>query len=146
MIHPVILSGGSGTRLWPSSRKAYPKQFAALLGKESLYQMTLRRLNGAEFDRPLVMTNEDFRFLASQQAAAIGLTDAKVVVEPCLRDTGPAILSAALILERDEGADALMLVAPSDHVIADVPAFLRAFTTVWLRPVKAPSLMASWMA
>ncbi len=126
MIHPVILSGGSGTRLWPSSRKAYPKQFAALLGKESLYQMTLRRLNGAAFDRPLIMTNEDFRFLASQQAAAIGLTDAKVVVEPCLRDTGPAILAAALILERDEGADALMLVAPSDHVIADVPAFLRA--------------------
>ncbi|MFV0332909.1 MAG: mannose-1-phosphate guanylyltransferase/mannose-6-phosphate isomerase [Tropicimonas sp.] len=126
MIHPVILCGGSGTRLWPSSRKAYPKQFAALLGKESLYQMTLRRLTGAQFDRPLVMTNEDFRFLASQQADAIGLADARVVVEPCLRDTGPAILAAALILEREEGGEALMLVAPSDHVIADIPAFLAA--------------------
>lgn len=126
MIHPVILCGGSGTRLWPSSRKAYPKQFAALLGKESLYQSTLRRLSGAQFNRPLMMTNEDFRFLASQQAASMGLADARVVVEPSLRDTAPAILSAALILERDEGADALMLVAPSDHVIADKPAFLAA--------------------
>ncbi|RYH10992.1 mannose-1-phosphate guanylyltransferase/mannose-6-phosphate isomerase [Tropicimonas sp. IMCC6043] len=126
MIHPVILCGGSGTRLWPSSRKAYPKQFAALLGEESLYQNTLRRLTGPQFDRPLVMTNEDFRFLASQQASDIGLSDARIVVEPCLRDTAPAILCAALILERDEGAEALMLVAPSDHVITDTPAFLAA--------------------
>ncbi|NDR57063.1 mannose-1-phosphate guanylyltransferase/mannose-6-phosphate isomerase [Aliiruegeria sabulilitoris] len=124
MIHPVILCGGSGTRLWPSSRKTYPKQFAKLLGTESLYQSTLRRLSGEGFGHPLVMTNETFRFMASQQAAAIGLLDAQVVVEPCLRDTAPAILTASLILERDEGADALMLVAPSDHVIADVPAFL----------------------
>ncbi|MDV7141169.1 mannose-1-phosphate guanylyltransferase/mannose-6-phosphate isomerase [Tropicimonas sp. TH_r6] len=124
MIHPVILCGGSGTRLWPSSRQAYPKQFVGLLGKESLYQSTLRRLSGGLFTQPLVMTNEEFRFLASEQAAAIGLSDAQVVVEPCLRDTGPAILTAALLLARDAGDDALMLIAPSDHVIADIPAFL----------------------
>ncbi len=126
MIHSVILCGGSGTRLWPSSRKAYPKQFAPLLGDESLYQTTLRRLTGEGFSHPLVMTNESFRFLASQQARQIGLADAQIVVEPCLRDTAPAILTAALLIARDEGETALMLVAPSDHVIADVPAFLAA--------------------
>ncbi|PRY24226.1 mannose-1-phosphate guanylyltransferase/mannose-1-phosphate guanylyltransferase/mannose-6-phosphate isomerase [Aliiruegeria haliotis] len=124
MIHPVILCGGSGTRLWPTSRKAYPKQFAKLLSDESLYQTTLRRLSGPMFSRPIVMTNELFRFLASQQAGQIGLTDARVVVEPILRDTGPAILAAAMIVAQDEGKDALMLVAPSDHVISDIPSFL----------------------
>ncbi|SNS77864.1 mannose-1-phosphate guanylyltransferase/mannose-6-phosphate isomerase [Tropicimonas sediminicola] len=126
MIHPVILCGGSGTRLWPSSRKGYPKQFAPLLGESSLYQATLRRLTGPRFTRPLVMTNEEFRFLASQQAAGIGLSDAQVVVEPCLRDTAPAILVAALIVAQDDGDEGLMLVAPSDHVIADLPGFLHA--------------------
>ncbi|MFV0359682.1 mannose-1-phosphate guanylyltransferase/mannose-6-phosphate isomerase [Tropicimonas sp.] len=126
MIFPVVLCGGSGTRLWPSSRKAYPKQFISLLGDESLYQTTLRRLSGERFDRPLVMTNEAFRFLASQQAAGVGLADARVVVEPCLRDTGPAVLAAALMIARDAGADALVLVAPSDHVIPDVAGFRAA--------------------
>ena len=123
MIHPVVLCGGSGTRLWPSSRKAYPKQFASLLGEESLYQLTLRRFTGEHFTRPLVMTNEEFRFLASQQATQLGLEDALVVVEPCLRDTAPAILVAALMVARDEGKKTLMLVAPSDHVITDMSAF-----------------------
>ena len=125
MIHPVILCGGSGTRLWPSSRKAYPKQFAPLLGEETLYQATLRRFSGADFAAPLIMTAEEFRFMATEQAAAIGLSDARVVIEPVARDTAPAILAAALILA-EEDPDALMLVAPSDHVIADLPAFLDA--------------------
>ena len=124
MIHPVILCGGSGTRLWPTSRRAYPKQFAPLMGAESLYQTTLRRFSGPDFAAPLVMTGDEFRFLATEQAAAIGLADARVVVEPAARDTAPAILTAALMLQDDP--DALMLVAPSDHVIADVPAFLEA--------------------
>nr|WP_237402576.1 mannose-1-phosphate guanylyltransferase/mannose-6-phosphate isomerase [Rhodovulum sulfidophilum] len=125
VIHPVILCGGSGTRLWPSSRKAYPKQFAPLIGRESLYQRTLRRFSGGGFAAPLVMTGNEFRFMATEQAAAIGLSDARVVVEPLGRDTAPAILAAALMLERDD-PEALMLVAPSDHVIADLPAFLAA--------------------
>ena len=87
MIHPVILCGGSGTRLWPASRKGFPKQFAPLLGSESLYQATLRRLAGPDFGRPVIVTNVDFRFLAAQQAAATGQTDARVVVEPVGRDT-----------------------------------------------------------
>jgi mannose-1-phosphate guanylyltransferase/mannose-6-phosphate isomerase len=113
MIHPVILCGGSGTRLWPSSRKTYPKQFAKLVGDQSLYQMTLQRFTGPDFAAPLIMTGDDFRFMA---------TDARVVIEPTARDTAPAILTAALLLQNEP--DALMLVAPSDHVIGDIPAFL----------------------
>ena len=124
-IHPVILCGGSGTRLWPSSRKAYPKQFAGLLGKESLFQLTLRRLTGPRFEAPLILTADGFRFLATDQAAAIGLMDARVVVEPSARDTAAAILTAALLLA-DDDPDALMLIAPSDHVIADSAAFMAA--------------------
>lgn len=124
ILHPVILCGGSGTRLWPSSRKAYPKQFAPLLGKKSLYQGTIQRFSGPGFAAPLVMTGEEFRFMAVEQAAAIGCLDARVVVEPVGRDTAPAILAAALML--GENPDALMLVAPSDHVIADTAAFLAA--------------------
>lgn len=124
MIHPVILCGGSGTRLWPASRKAYPKQFAPLVGQDSLYQMTLRRLSGEGFTAPLIMTGDDFRFMAMEQAADIGLSDARVVIEPEARDTAPAILTAALLLE--QSPDAMMLVAPSDHVIGDIPAFLES--------------------
>src|SRR6056297_2022962 len=120
-IHPVILCGGSGTRLWPVSRKAYPKQFVPLVGAESLYQMTLRRFAAEDYAAPLVMTSDAFRFMATDQAAELGLSDARVVVEPMGRDTAPAILSAALMLE--ETPDALMLVAPSDHIIANLEAF-----------------------
>jgi mannose-1-phosphate guanylyltransferase/mannose-1-phosphate guanylyltransferase/mannose-6-phosphate isomerase len=125
MIHPVILCGGSGTRLWPASRKAYPKQFVPLLGSESLYQTTLKRFAREGFAEPLVMTAEEFRFMALEQASAIGLADARVVIEPAARDTAPAVLAAALILAAED-PEALMLVAPSDHVIADLPAFLDA--------------------
>ena len=82
IIHPVILCGGSGTRLWPSSRKAFPKQFSALIGPESLFQQTLRRLSGPGFAEPLILTNNDFRFLVRDQAGAIGLEDARIVLEP----------------------------------------------------------------
>ncbi len=122
MIYPVVLCGGSGTRLWPVSRKAFPKQFAPLMGKHSLYQTTLMRFATAGFAAPLIVTGHDFRFLAKEQAADLGLDDARVVVEPEGRDTAPAILTAALMLE--EEPDAMMLVAPSDHVIGDVQGFL----------------------
>lgn len=122
MIVPVILAGGAGTRLWPASRESYPKQFVPLTGAESLFQATLRRFGGAGFDRPVVMTADAYRFMATEQAAGVGLTDARVVVEPCPRDTGPAILSAALIVAADD-PEAAMLIAPSDHAISDVAQF-----------------------
>lgn len=124
MIHPVILCGGSGTRLWPASRAAFPKQFSPLIGQESLYQATLRRLSGPAYGAPLVLTGADFRFLATEQAAALGMTDATVLIEPAGRNTAPAVLLAALSLEATP--EALMLVAPSDHVIADEAAFQAA--------------------
>lgn len=120
-LHPVILCGGSGTRLWPASRKSYPKQFVPLLGKHSLYQGTLQRFSGPGYAAPMVMTGEDFRFMAVEQASALGLADARVVVEPVGRDTAPAILAAALMLK--DTPDDLMLVAPSDHVMTDLDAF-----------------------
>lgn len=125
MIYPVILCGGSGTRLWPASRKAYPKQFVPLLGEESLYKATLRRLSGEGFAAPLILTAEDFRFMATDQAAEIGLSDANIVIEPVARGTASAVLVAALLLSEDN-PDAQMLVAPSDHVIGDLPTFLTA--------------------
>ena len=121
MIYPVILCGGSGTRLWPSSRKAFPKQFSRLIGEETLFQSTLKRLTGPDFAAPLVMTNADFRFIAMEQCKDIGLSDARVVIEPALRNTAPAILVAALMLEDDP--DALMLVAPSDHIMSGIESF-----------------------
>ena len=120
-LHPVVLCGGSGTRLWPSSRKAYPKQFATFFEKTSLFQSTLRRFAGPQFEAPLVMTAEEYRFLAVDQSTSQGLMDAHVVVEPTARDTAPAILAAALLLA--DNPDDMMLVTPSDHIIADVPAF-----------------------
>ena len=124
MIYPVILCGGSGTRLWPSSRRSYPKQFTGFFGDETLFQVTLKRLSGPDFGAPLVMTNADFRFIATEQCEQIGLADARVVIEPALRNTAPAILAAALLLEDEP--DALMLVAPSDHVMTGVDSFLEA--------------------
>ena len=122
MINPIILCGGSGTRLWPSSRRAYPKQFATLLGAETLFQSTLKRLSGEGFAAPTIMTNAEFRFIAQDQATAIGLTDATVIIEPSARNTAPAILVAAL---RAEDPETLLLAAPSDHLVSDAAAFRR---------------------
>ncbi len=123
-IYPVVLCGGSGTRLWPSSRKAFPKQFSPLVGEESLYQQTLRRLSGGSFAAPLIMTTEDFRFICRDQADAAGINDTRVILEPVGRNTAPAVLTAALSLAED--GDALMLVAPSDHLINQPDRFLAA--------------------
>ncbi len=124
MIIPAILCGGSGTRLWPLSRKSYPKQFLPLVAKESLYQATLRRFSADGFAAPLVLTGDEFRFIAMDQAAEVGLMDARVVIEPSPRDTAAAVLTAALLCE--DTPEAQILIAPSDHVITDVPAFLAA--------------------
>lgn len=122
MITPVLLTGGSGTRLWPLSRKSYPKQFAPLMGAETLFQASALRLAGPAYAPPLVLTNSDFRFIVTQQLAGIGLDPGAILIEPEGRNTGPAVLAAALWLQRTD-PDGLMLVAPSDHVIPDAAAF-----------------------
>lgn len=125
MITPVLLCGGSGTRLWPLSRKSYPKQFSPLVGESSLFQASAERLSGAGFAPPLVLTNSDFRFIVTEQLAEIGIDPGAILIEPEGRNTAPAVLAAALWLEKSD-PDALMLVAPSDHVIADAQAFRAA--------------------
>ena len=122
MITPVVLCGGSGTRLWPLSRKSYPKQFAQLIGDESLFQASARRLSGDGYAPPVIVTADAFRFIVVQQLGDIGITPGAVLIEPKGRDTGPAILAAALHLAATD-PDALMLVAPSDHVIPDSARF-----------------------
>ena len=124
-IHPIILCGGSGTRLWPLSRKSYPKQFARLVGDESLFQASARRLAGPDFAAPVVVTGDAFRFIVTEQLAAIEHAPQAILIEPEGRNTAAAVLAAALWLEQTD-PDALMLVAPSDHVIPDGAAFRAA--------------------
>lgn len=122
LIHPVLLSGGSGTRLWPLSRRSFPKQFVNLLGEESLFQSTVKRLAGITFDAPLVVTNSDFRFLVVEQLATVDIAPRHILIEPFARNTAAAVCSAALVLEAEEG-DSLMLISPSDHVMPDIESF-----------------------
>ncbi len=124
-IHPVILCGGNGTRLWPLSRKSYPKQFARLMGDESLFQSTLRRVMTPGYALPMIVTSAPSRFIVAEQLAAIETVAQDVLIEPAGRNTAPAVLAAALRLaKRDENA--LMLVLPSDHMIPDAEAFRQA--------------------
>jgi len=125
MIHPIILCGGSGTRLWPLSRKSYPKQFSALIGEESLFQATARRLSGRDYAAPTIVTGSDFRFIVTEQLVAAGIDPGAILIEPEGRNTAPAVLAAALHVAQND-PDALLLVAPSDHVIEDTDAFNRA--------------------
>lgn len=125
MIHPVLLCGGSGTRLWPLSRKSYPKQFTQLIGEESLFQASARRLSGPAFAAPTVVTNADFRFIVTEQLAEAGIDPGAVLIEPAARNTAPAVLAATLHLAARD-PEALILVAPSDHVIPDAAAFRAA--------------------
>lgn len=119
----MILCGGSGTRLWPLSRSLYPKQFLPLASNETLLQQTAKRLSAPElFAPPLILCSEEHRFIAAEQLRAAGVKPWRLVLEPHARNTAPAAAAAALMLVEDE-ADALMLVAPADHVIAGVDAF-----------------------
>ena len=122
LIHPVLLCGGSGTRLWPLSRKSHPKQFVKLLGGESLFQASARRLSGAGFAAPSVVTGSDFRFMVVEQFAAAEIAPQNILIEPSARNTAAAICAAAVALDAKNG-DSLMIVAPSDHVIPDAEKF-----------------------
>jgi mannose-1-phosphate guanylyltransferase/mannose-6-phosphate isomerase len=125
-IHPVILCGGSGTRLWPMSRGGYPKQYLKLTGENTLVQQTALRLRGIDdVAAPIIVTNNEQRFLVAEQLRQIGVTSSSIVLEPASRNTAPAIAVAALLALR-ESPDSLLLVLPSDHVIAGEAAFAKA--------------------
>ena len=125
LIRPVILCGGSGTRLWPLSRAHFPKQLASFDGGPSLLQNTAKRASGALFDRPVLITGEDQRFLVRDQVEDVQVQAEVIILEQEGRNTAPALAVAAEWLANRE-ADEIMLVLPSDHVINDRPAFLAA--------------------
>ena len=128
-IIPVILSGGSGTRLWPVSRHLFPKQLLPLFGERSLLQETAARLSAEHlFAAPILVANEEHRFIIAEQLRQIGVSPAAMLLEPEPRNTAPAIALAALAIAEEDGSR-LMLVLPSDHVIRDVAAFHAAVET-----------------
>ncbi|MFO1244941.1 MAG: mannose-1-phosphate guanylyltransferase/mannose-6-phosphate isomerase [Ramlibacter sp.] len=129
-VTPVILCGGSGTRLWPLSRAGFPKQFLCLTGNESLFQLAARRLAGLSavgvpVSAPLVVTNDEHRFLAAEQLREAGILLGAALLEPAGRNTAPALTLAALAC-LEAGDDPVLLVTPADQTIADEPAFARS--------------------
>src|SRR5215475_6403075 len=131
-VHPVILAGGSGTRLWPMSREQHPKQLIGLLGEDSLLQSTTHRLDGLDAGYPVaeqlvVVCNEDHRFTTAEQLRVSGV-QSRLILEPCARDTAPALTIAALsVLAHDE--DGIMVVMPADHAVTDSEGFHAAVAT-----------------
>ena len=135
LLLPVILCGGSGTRLWPLSRESYPKQFLAFSGTKTMLQQTATRLQGLHPDipiacAPLLVCNEDHRFLAASQLIEVGVCGATILLEPVARNTAPALTVAALQATA-QGADPVMLAMPADHIVTDLAAFQRAVQTAF---------------
>ena len=124
-IVPVILSGGSGTRLWPLSREQYPKQFLSLLGDNSMFQETLLRLSGLKnLADPVIVCNENHRFLVAEQLNQIGISNASIILESVGRNTAPAITAAMLQINNDiNKQDSIILVLSADHQIKDINEF-----------------------
>ncbi|WP_304529196.1 mannose-1-phosphate guanylyltransferase/mannose-6-phosphate isomerase [Dyella sp. AtDHG13] len=140
MLIPLILSGGSGTRLWPVSRRNLPKQFLSLTGQGTLFQQTIARTRLLpDIGSPIVVASEDHRFLAAEQLLESGVENATIVLEPMGRNTAPAIALGALkAIERD--AEALLLVLPADHLIGDAESFIQAVK------LALPAAEAGWLA
>ena len=127
ILQPVILSGGSGTRLWPMSREKYPKQLLSFIGGETMLQSTATRLSGYQgtvtvASGPIVVCNEEYRFLSAEQMRSSGAAGGRILLEPFGRNTAPALTIAAMLAAAD-GEDALLLVMPADHVMRDLVAF-----------------------
>ena len=124
MIVPVIMAGGSGSRLWPLSRAKYPKQFLAITGEQTMLQQTLKRVEGLEHSAPFVICNEEHRFLVAEQLHRIDSSHSGILLEPVGRNTAPAIaLAAKFALSEKQAEDVLMLVLAADHVIKDTQSF-----------------------
>lgn len=133
-IKPVILSGGSGTRLWPMSREHYPKQLLPLVGEETMLQASVRRLEGLQqqvgqqftVTAPLLVCNEEHRFLVAEQLRQIGVKPSAIILESVGKNTAPALTLAAIAVAAESDDDPLLLVMPADHVVQDQPQFQRA--------------------
>jgi mannose-1-phosphate guanylyltransferase/mannose-6-phosphate isomerase len=125
LLVPVVLSGGSGTRLWPVSREKHPKQLQPLLGGESLLQNTLRRLDGLPLTAPIVVSNQEYRFITAEQLRELGLPGWSLLLEPAGRNTAPALTAAALYSIRN-GADPVLLATPADHHVRNAGRFCEA--------------------
>lgn len=129
-ILPVLLAGGSGTRLWPLSRKSFPKQFSNVVGEQTLFQQSALRLCTSDrltFASPMTLTNADYRFIVGEQLQAVGIDPGAILIEPSGKNTAPAILVASLFAAK-QNPDAILLVAPSDHVISDIDEFHKVVT------------------
>ncbi|UCO99296.1 mannose-1-phosphate guanylyltransferase/mannose-6-phosphate isomerase [Metapseudomonas lalkuanensis] len=137
---PVILSGGSGSRLWPLSRKQYPKQFLALTGEQTLFQQTLLRLNFDGMQQAVLVANQDHRFIVQEQLDAVGIQAQAMLLEPFGRNTAPAVAIAAMQLLA-EGRDELMLVLPADHVLRDQRAFQQALALATIAAEKGEMVL-----
>ena len=120
-IFPVVLCGGIGKRLWPVSRQSHPKQFSKILEKRSLFQSTLERFNDPRFESPLIISSNEYKLLIEDQLHEIGVKDSRIIIEPCAKDTAPAILAAALILKM-ESSNPIMAILPSDHTVENQEA------------------------
>jgi mannose-1-phosphate guanylyltransferase/mannose-6-phosphate isomerase len=133
-LQPVILCGGSGTRLWPLSRAQYPKQLLALTGNETMLQATACRVGKSlataerEVLAPIVVANEEYRFVTAEQLRQVGIKPAAIVLEPVGRNTAPALTLAALVAQ-DAGDDPILVVMPADHIISNVDAFCATIAT-----------------
>src|SRR3990167_9957172 len=118
-IFPIVLAGGSGTRLWPLSRKNFPKQFICLQGKASLLQETVERIRTLGQQKIILISNDAHYFLCQEQLAPLKNNEITYLLEPCGRNTAPAIACAAYYLLDTLGSDAIMLILPADHMISD---------------------------
>lgn len=129
MIQPIIMAGGIGSRLWPLSRELYPKQFLKVTGEQSMLQQTFARLEGLDHKAPLLICNEEHRFIAAEQTRLCGFKHSGIILEPVGRNTAPAIALAALqALKQVEGSDVepILLVLAADHLIENQEAFQRS--------------------
>src|SRR6056300_635857 len=127
-ITPILLAGGSGTRLWPSSRKTYPKQFMQLTASETLFQQSAQRVLGSnflQFNQQLIITNSHFRFIVREQLQNIGINPRRIIIEPEPKNTAPAIIAATIFAQKDN-KDAVIITTPTDHVISDTENFHKA--------------------
>ena len=127
-ITPILLAGGSGTRLWPSSRKTYPKQFMQLTANETLFQQSAQRVLGSDilqFNQHIIITSSRFRFIVSEQLQNVGINPGRIIIEPEPKNTAPAIIAATIFAQKDN-KDAVIITTPTDHVISDTENFHQA--------------------